>query len=200
MLPDRGGVRAAGSRRAAGRRLLLEPRAPGPHRRARARTAGRRKTPRSPAVVRKAKFVYLSDGSPLHLRSVLKGSVLFESLLAVYHGGGVVARRGGRDAARRPHGRPAWRRLHRRVGRGAQHRHLPVPRHRGRAPPGAVHRPAPRECDARRDRRADRAVAQGTGWKVVGVVRSVSTTVMATRSRTAAGSDVPGVDGAGLPA
>ena len=46
------------------------------------------------AAVRKAKFVYLSDGSPLHLRSVLKDSALFESLLAVYHGGGVVAASG----------------------------------------------------------------------------------------------------------
>ncbi len=46
------------------------------------------------ASVRKAKFVYLSDGSPLHLRSVLKDSALFESLLAVYHGGGVVAASG----------------------------------------------------------------------------------------------------------
>jgi len=46
------------------------------------------------AGVRKAKFVYLSDGSPLHLRSVLKDSALFESLLAVYHGGGVVAASG----------------------------------------------------------------------------------------------------------
>jgi cyanophycinase len=46
------------------------------------------------ALVRKAKFVYLSDGSPLHLRSVLKDSALFDALLAVYHGGGVVAASG----------------------------------------------------------------------------------------------------------
>jgi cyanophycinase len=44
--------------------------------------------------VRKARFVYLSDGSPLHLRSVLKGSPLFESILASYHGGGVLAASG----------------------------------------------------------------------------------------------------------
>src|SRR5690349_2829034 len=43
------------------------------------------------ATVRKARFVYLADGSPLHLRSVPKESALFEALLASYHGGGVRA-------------------------------------------------------------------------------------------------------------
>jgi cyanophycinase len=46
------------------------------------------------ATVRKAPFVYLADGSPLHLRSVLKGSALFEAILAAYHGGGVLAASG----------------------------------------------------------------------------------------------------------
>lgn len=50
--------------------------------------------PKVAATVRKAKFVYLSDGSPLHLRSVLKDSALFDALLAVYHGGGAVAASG----------------------------------------------------------------------------------------------------------
>lgn len=45
-------------------------------------------------VVRAARFVYLADGSPLHLRSVLKDSALFDALLAAYHGGGVVAASG----------------------------------------------------------------------------------------------------------
>ncbi len=45
-------------------------------------------------VVRSAKFVYLADGSPLHLRSVLKESALFEALLAAYHGGAVIAASG----------------------------------------------------------------------------------------------------------
>lgn len=46
------------------------------------------------ASVRKARFVYLSDGSPLHLRSVLKDSALFEAMLAAYHAGGVLAASG----------------------------------------------------------------------------------------------------------
>lgn len=45
-------------------------------------------------AVRKARFVYLADGSPLHLRSVLKGSSLWESMLAAYHAGGVLAASG----------------------------------------------------------------------------------------------------------
>jgi cyanophycinase len=44
--------------------------------------------------VRKAKAVYLSDGSPLHLRSVLKASALWEAVLASYHAGGVLAASG----------------------------------------------------------------------------------------------------------
>jgi cyanophycinase len=51
----------------------------------------------APAVaetVGAARFVYLADGSPLHLRSVLKDSALFEALLAVYEGGGVLAASG----------------------------------------------------------------------------------------------------------
>lgn len=45
-------------------------------------------------VVRRAKFVYVCDGSPLHLRSVLKGSALFDALLAAYHGGASFAASG----------------------------------------------------------------------------------------------------------
>jgi len=41
-----------------------------------------------------AAFVYLSDGSPLHLRSVLKESSLFAVLVAGYRNGGVVAASG----------------------------------------------------------------------------------------------------------
>ncbi|MGZ6925964.1 MAG: Type 1 glutamine amidotransferase-like domain-containing protein [Acidimicrobiia bacterium] len=46
------------------------------------------------SVVADAKFVYLADGSPMHLRSVLKGSKLFEAMLAAYRGGAVVAASG----------------------------------------------------------------------------------------------------------
>ena len=45
-------------------------------------------------AVRKARFVYIADGSPLHLRSVLKGSPLWEAMLAAYHAGGVLAASG----------------------------------------------------------------------------------------------------------
>ena len=44
--------------------------------------------------VRKARAVYLADGSPLHLRSVLKGSDLWEAILSVFHGGGLLAAAG----------------------------------------------------------------------------------------------------------
>ena len=43
------------------------------------------------AVVRAATFIYLSGGSPLHLRSVLKGSKVFEALRAAWEDGAVVA-------------------------------------------------------------------------------------------------------------
>ncbi len=42
-------------------------------------------------VVRRARFVYLSGGSPLHLRSVLKGSRVFEALRSAHREGAVVA-------------------------------------------------------------------------------------------------------------
>ena len=43
------------------------------------------------AIVRAARFVYLSDGSPLHLRSVLKGSKVLSALSAAWSDGAVVA-------------------------------------------------------------------------------------------------------------
>jgi len=41
-----------------------------------------------------ARFVYLADGSPMHLRSVLKDSALFEALSRAYHEGAVIAASG----------------------------------------------------------------------------------------------------------
>ncbi|MGA2211418.1 MAG: Type 1 glutamine amidotransferase-like domain-containing protein [Acidimicrobiales bacterium] len=43
------------------------------------------------AVVRAARYLYLSGGSPLHLRSVLKGSAVFEALAEAWRGGAVIA-------------------------------------------------------------------------------------------------------------
>lgn len=45
-------------------------------------------------LARKARMVYIADGSPLHLRSVLKGSELWDAMLAAYHAGGVLAASG----------------------------------------------------------------------------------------------------------
>lgn len=42
-------------------------------------------------VVRRARFIYLSGGSPLHLRSVLKDSRVFSALRAAFDQGAVVA-------------------------------------------------------------------------------------------------------------
>lgn len=42
-------------------------------------------------VVRRARFLYLSGGSPLHLRSVLKDSAVFAALREAWEGGAVVA-------------------------------------------------------------------------------------------------------------
>jgi cyanophycinase len=43
------------------------------------------------AAVTKARFIYLSGGSPLHLRAVLKKSAVFDALRAAWSSGAVVA-------------------------------------------------------------------------------------------------------------
>lgn len=43
------------------------------------------------AAIRDARFIYLSGGSPLHLRSVLKDSPAWDALCAAWQGGGVLA-------------------------------------------------------------------------------------------------------------
>ncbi len=42
-------------------------------------------------AVRASRFIYLGGGSPMHLRSVLKASRLWEALLEAWRGGAVVA-------------------------------------------------------------------------------------------------------------
>ncbi|HEX3981920.1 MAG TPA: Type 1 glutamine amidotransferase-like domain-containing protein, partial [Acidimicrobiales bacterium] len=42
------------------------------------------------AVMRAARFIYLAGGSPMHLRSVLKGSLVWEALLEAWNDGAVV--------------------------------------------------------------------------------------------------------------
>jgi cyanophycinase len=47
--------------------------------------------PGAAAVVRRARFIYLSGGSTLHLRSVLKDSAVYAALVEAYRAGAVVA-------------------------------------------------------------------------------------------------------------
>lgn len=47
--------------------------------------------PSNAAVLRDARFVYLADGSPLHLRSVLMHSPLWDALAEAWRGGAVLA-------------------------------------------------------------------------------------------------------------
>jgi cyanophycinase len=46
--------------------------------------------PGAAAVMRRARLIYLAGGSPMHLRSVLKASLVWESLLAAWRDGAVV--------------------------------------------------------------------------------------------------------------
>ena len=111
-------------------------------------------------------FVYLADGSPLHLRSVLKGSALFDAMRRTRYGrGAVIAASGAGATVRvRPDGRPARRRVHRRArARAAASRCSPY--HGGAADhlrERSVELLA-RGRGARRPRRADRARPRGVG-------------------------------------
>jgi len=46
--------------------------------------------PGAAGVMRKARLIYLAGGSPMHLRSVLKSSAVWEALLEAWHDGAVV--------------------------------------------------------------------------------------------------------------
>jgi cyanophycinase len=82
--PDRAGARAVAHFEGLGLKTTVLPVL---HR-------GEADDPKFASAVRKAGFVYLADGSPLHLRSVIKDSAIFDALLAAYHGGGVLAASG----------------------------------------------------------------------------------------------------------
>ncbi len=47
--------------------------------------------PGAAAVLRQARFIYLSGSSPMHLRSVLKGSKAWDALVAAWNDGAVIA-------------------------------------------------------------------------------------------------------------
>jgi cyanophycinase len=50
--------------------------------------------PKNAEIVRKARYVHVADGSPLHLRSVLKGSALFDAMLSAWSGGAALVASG----------------------------------------------------------------------------------------------------------
>ena len=47
--------------------------------------------PANAEAVRRSRFLYLAGGSPMHLRSVLKDSALWDALVAAWHDGAVLA-------------------------------------------------------------------------------------------------------------
>jgi hypothetical protein len=81
-------------------------------------------------AVREARFLYLASGSPMHLRSVVKDTPLYDALLDAWTGGAVLAgSAAGGAGAVRPHGRhPGWC-LHRRPGPALGVHHDPQVRH-----------------------------------------------------------------------
>ena len=144
---DRGRVRAPRAARSSAPTAWFEGLGAQAHRPARCSTgATPRPTRNVTPLMRRRAFVYLSDGSPLHLRSVLKGSRALRRVLVAR----LPQRRGargvgrGRDRARRPDGRPRGGAYTVGLGVVLGPRGLPVPRHRGRPPARALDRAARR--------------------------------------------------------
>jgi cyanophycinase len=55
--------------------------------------------PSNAEAVRAARFVYLAGDSPMHVRSVLKDTAVWEALIDAWHGGATVAGSGGAACA-----------------------------------------------------------------------------------------------------
>ncbi len=103
-----------------------------------------------------AGFVYIADGSPLHLRSALKDSALFEAIIAAYRKGAVLAASGaGATVLCDPMVDPRGGAYTVGLGVVRDARGVPVPRHRRQPPARAFDRPPAPHGDARRPRRAD---------------------------------------------
>ena len=114
--------------------------------------------PKLAEAVRKARFVYIADGSPLHLRSVLKGSALWTRCSPRTTAARSSPRPGaGATLVCDPMVDPRGGAYTVGLGIVTQPRGVPVPRHRRRPPARAVDRPAAGGREARRHRRGDRA-------------------------------------------
>ena len=160
---DRRRVRASGTGRRARDRVVRDARRQG----RRPRGVNRRDAENDAIakLARDATFVYVADGSPLHLRSVLKDSALYDAMLRAYAGGAVVAASGAGatllcDPMVDPRGGAYT------VGLGLVRGLAVFPYHgtRRRPPARTVRRAAAERRGARRPRRAHRARARCIGW------------------------------------
>ena len=86
-------LRASRADRGPGRRVVRPARGEGGG--ADGALPGGRRGPGGGAVLRSARFIYLNGSSPMHLRSVLKGSRVWDALVAAWTDGAVVAASSG---------------------------------------------------------------------------------------------------------